>query len=70
MKYTSNKKTRMKYTIIKRTVDLEDNHPDEINFKQVGPPTAGTARTKPVNILTVDCVKPTIKASGQSWKGN
>jgi hypothetical protein len=52
----------IEYTIIKQTIDLEDNDPDEVNMNQVGDPKPGAARTKPVNIYTVDSVKPTIRA--------
>ena len=51
----------IEYTVIKQTIDLEDNDPDEINMKQVGDPKPGAARTKPVNIYTVESIKPTIK---------
>jgi hypothetical protein len=48
------------YTVIKQSIDYEDQDPEEINLKRVGDPKPMAARTKPVNVYNLESVRPTI----------
>ena len=48
------------YSVTKQTVHHEDRDPEEIHFKTTGDPKTMGARTKLVNVYSVDSVKRTI----------
>ena len=50
----------IEYTVIKQTVDYEDQDPDEIILKEVGKPKPMMAKTNPVHVYNLESVKPTI----------
>jgi hypothetical protein len=48
------------YTVIKQSIDYEDQDPEDIKLKKVGDPKPMAAKTMPVNIYNLESVKPTI----------
>jgi hypothetical protein len=51
---------RIQYTVVKQTIDYEDQDPDDIILKEVGKPKPMVAKTKPVHVYKLESVKPTI----------
>jgi predicted NAD-dependent protein-ADP-ribosyltransferase YbiA (DUF1768 family) len=50
----------IEYTMIKQKVDMEDQDPDEINLIAASKPREAVAKTKHVNVYSVDSVKQII----------
>jgi hypothetical protein len=50
----------IEYTMIEQKVDMDDQDPDDINLLAVGKPREVVAKTKHVNVYSVDSVKQTI----------
>jgi hypothetical protein len=50
----------IEHTVVKQSIDYEDQDPDEIRLKEVGKPKPMAAKTKPVNVYNLESVKPTI----------
>ena len=46
--------------MIKQKIDQEDQDPDEINLIPASKPKEMAARTKPVNVYSVDSIKRTV----------
>jgi hypothetical protein len=64
----------IQYTVIKQAVDHEDQDPEELSLRRVGDPKPMAARTKPVNVYSVDSVKGTImhlkkELETKNWDG-
>jgi hypothetical protein len=64
----------IQYTVIKQAVDHEDQDPEDLKLRKVGDPKPMAARTKPVNVYSVDSVKGTImnlkkELETKFWKG-
>jgi hypothetical protein len=51
---------RIQYTVVKQTIDYEDQDPDEIRLKEVGKPKPMVAKTKPVHVYNLESVKTII----------
>jgi hypothetical protein len=50
----------IEHTVVKQSIDYEDQDPDEIRLKEVGKPKPMAAKTKPVNVYNLESVNPTI----------